>query len=334
LTADEEQLPKEPWSKFYWSDWRGDPKLRMCGFGARGLWMDMLSIMHEAEPRGHLLIAGVAPTPRQIASVTGGTVNEITKLQNELEAANVFSRTAHGVIFSRRMVKETARRKVNRKNGKGGGNPALLDNQNSEGRITEPDNPHPQETDKTQKLEARSQRLDTFTSGILGGSEPDPGATPAMQVAQAFDRERVLAFGPERARPWRHSDDISHAERFLAAGADLDLCRRVFKAILEKRKAENDAPIDNLGYFPKAIARAISQRGKPMPVTGERAPESDLVSQETRLWTGRILAVKGGATWNESQWGPHPSDPRNWIPADVREFLKADLAALSKPEAA
>jgi hypothetical protein len=324
-----DDLPKEPWSKFYWSDWRGDPKLRMCGFGARGLWMDMLSIMHEAEPRGHLLIAGVAPSPKQIAAVTGGTVSEITKLMNELEMANVYSRTSEGVIFSRRMVKETARRKVNRKNGREGGNPALKDNRNDGSRITEPDNRNPQVTDKTQKLEARSQRLDTFTLG----DEPDPGASPAMQVAQAFDRERVLVFGPERARPWRHPDDIAHAQRFLDSGADLDLCRQVFRAILERRKAEGDEPIDNLGYFPKAIARALAQRGKPMPKAETRA-EPSMVDLETRTWQGRILAAKDGAAWNAAQWGPHPSDPRNWIPADVREALKADIAALSKPVAA
>ena len=46
------------WFKFYPSDWRADPALRMCSIAARGLWMEMLCVMHEATPRGSLLING------------------------------------------------------------------------------------------------------------------------------------------------------------------------------------------------------------------------------------------------------------------------------------
>jgi hypothetical protein len=30
----------------------------MCSIGARGLWMEMMCIMHEGEPYGHLLVSG------------------------------------------------------------------------------------------------------------------------------------------------------------------------------------------------------------------------------------------------------------------------------------
>jgi hypothetical protein len=32
------------WSKFYWSDWDGDMRLRLCSLAAQGLWMQMLCI--------------------------------------------------------------------------------------------------------------------------------------------------------------------------------------------------------------------------------------------------------------------------------------------------
>lgn len=48
-----------PWMKFYPADWRADPGLRMCsGCCARGMWMEMLCLMHEAMPRGFLKLAG------------------------------------------------------------------------------------------------------------------------------------------------------------------------------------------------------------------------------------------------------------------------------------
>ena len=36
-----------PWMKWYPADWRSDPGLRMCSFAARGLWADLLALMHE-----------------------------------------------------------------------------------------------------------------------------------------------------------------------------------------------------------------------------------------------------------------------------------------------
>jgi hypothetical protein len=44
--------------KFYPSDWRSDPMLRLCSLAARGLWMEMMCLMHEAEPYGSLLVNG------------------------------------------------------------------------------------------------------------------------------------------------------------------------------------------------------------------------------------------------------------------------------------
>jgi len=49
---------KQPWLKFFPSDWRADPALRMCSLAARGLWIEMLCLMHEARPHGSLLVNG------------------------------------------------------------------------------------------------------------------------------------------------------------------------------------------------------------------------------------------------------------------------------------
>ena len=115
------------WSKFWWSDWRADPALRVCGYAARGMWMDMLALMHEGEPYGHLTINGKPATPRHLSSLAGGSEKEVAKLVSELEEAGVFSRTTEGVIYSRRMVRDKAASEEGRANGKRGGNPSLTD---------------------------------------------------------------------------------------------------------------------------------------------------------------------------------------------------------------
>jgi hypothetical protein len=92
--------------KWYPADWRADPALRMCSYAARGRWIDLLCLMHEAAIYGHLLIAGLKPTASQIAAVLDGRPSEVERLLGELEAGGVFSRTEAGVIFSRLMVRD------------------------------------------------------------------------------------------------------------------------------------------------------------------------------------------------------------------------------------
>lgn len=138
---------KQPWFKFYPSDWSGDRKLHMCSIGARGLWIEMVCVMHEAEPYGHLITDGKPVTNRQIASLAGISLAECGRYLMELESAGVYSRTENKTIYSRRMVRDKAKAEKDRENGKGGGNPALMSDDN--GGV------NPQ--DKAQKPEARAK---------------------------------------------------------------------------------------------------------------------------------------------------------------------------------
>jgi hypothetical protein len=113
----------------------------MCSFAARGLWIDLLGLMHESTPVGLLLVNGVPPSTRQLAGLLGGTEREIKKLLAELGNANVYSVTGNalpadlrkliptglpsGILFSRRMVRDEAKALQDRLNGSGGGNPNL-----------------------------------------------------------------------------------------------------------------------------------------------------------------------------------------------------------------
>ena len=96
------------WSKFWWRDHQGDAALRACSLAARGYWMELLCVAHEAEQVGHVLINGRAPNRRQLAAIAGCTEREAQKLEAELEEAGVFSRLPDGTIYSRRMVKDAA----------------------------------------------------------------------------------------------------------------------------------------------------------------------------------------------------------------------------------
>lgn len=146
-------MSKNPWMKFYPLDWRGDPKLRMCSMAARGLWIEILALMHEASPYGHLLINGKSPTDAQVAVLAGAPSDQVTGLLSELEAAGVFSRTKDSVVYSRRMIRDEKKSAVARKNGGRGGNPTL----SKDNGIPASDNQKDILKDKPQKLEARYQ---------------------------------------------------------------------------------------------------------------------------------------------------------------------------------
>lgn len=133
-----------PWLKFYPSDWRSDPALRMCSIAARGLWMEMLCVMHENG--GALSVNGKGLTPRQLATLAG--CPDVDDLLSELEDAGVFSRYEDGTIFSRRMIRDAEKAEQDKANGKKGGNPTIKAGVN----------PQDKAEVKAQKPEARSQK--------------------------------------------------------------------------------------------------------------------------------------------------------------------------------
>lgn len=94
---------KRPWLKFFPSDWRSDAALHACSSGARGLWIEMLCLMHEANPSGSLLLNGRQMTPKQLASLSGVPLKEVMGYLTELGQVGVLGRDEDGTIFSRRM---------------------------------------------------------------------------------------------------------------------------------------------------------------------------------------------------------------------------------------
>lgn len=137
-----------PWLKFYPSDWRADPALRMCSLAARGLWMEMLCLMHEAVPRGSLLVNGQPVNEKQLAALCGVSLRDVVACLAQLGEAGVFSREDNRTIYSRRMRRDEEKAERDKANGRGGGNPGL------KGGV----NPLVNGGDKAQILDARDQK--------------------------------------------------------------------------------------------------------------------------------------------------------------------------------
>lgn len=175
-----------PWLKFYPSDWRSDPALRMCSMGARGLWMEMLCVMHEATPRGFLLINGKALTVGQMAALAGCPATEAVSYLAELTEQGVLSRDDDGRIYSRRMKSDTEKEVKDKANGKKGGNPNL------KAGVNPSDNPG----DKAQIPEARKVPI----ADAIGDGKADPPALSLTDQLWTDGIATLVAIGVREAQ--------------------------------------------------------------------------------------------------------------------------------------
>jgi hypothetical protein len=104
-------MARLPFLQFYPNDWLAEPALRACSLAARGLWIDVLSLMHLSPRRGYLLAAnGSRHSPEQLARLTGCSADDVNQLLEELATSGVFSCTDDGTIYSRRMVRDEGKR--------------------------------------------------------------------------------------------------------------------------------------------------------------------------------------------------------------------------------
>lgn len=118
---------KMPAFQFYPADWRKDPGVQALDFHDRGVWFEILCIMHESSERGVLLLNGrpmPEPALARMLGLDNQTLNQT--LTNLLTYGVASQREQDGALYSRRMVKDENLCQVRREAGKKGGNPNLV----------------------------------------------------------------------------------------------------------------------------------------------------------------------------------------------------------------
>jgi len=116
---------KRPSFQFYPGDWLHDIALRHCSVGARGLWIDMLCLMHQGSEYGYLKVNGKVILPPNLSRIVGATLSEVEGWLHELSEAGVYSIDDTNCIYSRRMIRDEEVRMARAEGGKKGGNPKL-----------------------------------------------------------------------------------------------------------------------------------------------------------------------------------------------------------------
>lgn len=292
-----------PWMKFFPADWRSDPKLRIVSMAARGLWIEMICIMHEAEHYGELTISGATIGSDQLARLVGESVDNVDTWLFELQSAGVFSIRKNGVIYSRRMEKDENKRRKLRENGKKGGNPSLckkeqkqaLDNQEDKTTESRSQKPEKKEKEKKSDADASGDRFEEFWQAY-----PSRPNNPKKPARQKF-------------------------ERAVKAGADPDQIIHAAKAFARERDGQDPR------FTPMAQTWLNQERWEDMdslPVQKQEEPRVYIYGQNYRVAEVHRMLVRyftGSGRWEwHSQLGYPPGDLRCEIPEHMIERAKRE----------
>lgn len=125
---------KMPAMQFYPADWRKDLAVQALGYYERGVWFEMLCLMHESSERGVLLLNEV-PMPDDVVARLLGLDNQTLNqtLSTLLTYGVAKRRQDDNAIYSKRMVADEKLCEIRRSAGKLGGNPALLNQKQTTG---------------------------------------------------------------------------------------------------------------------------------------------------------------------------------------------------------
>jgi hypothetical protein len=226
---------KRPAFQFYPKEWIWDFELRQCSPAARGLWVDLLCLMHEGQPYGHLTI----PTDL-ILRVTGLSEKSLKKLLAELEiersnGKKVAYRTPSGVLYSKRMVRDEELRNASVINGKAGGNPRLLKGRVNPG-VAERGLTSPEDEEKRREDSLFQRQWNEFRS-LYPARRFDEELALRAYLSREDEHQAIMAGLLVAVKCQEWADDggkyVPRASRFISDGIYKDLGR--FKALDEPR---------------------------------------------------------------------------------------------------
>lgn len=180
---------KRPSFQWYPGDAQRDTALRSCSLEARGLWREMLDLMHDGEPYGHLTAGGVPIDDATLAGLAGISTRKTTALLFELEGKKIFSRTESGAIYSRRMVRDEAKR-----NARAAGGGRSLDN---------PNVPRPKDPYKEGGKDTFAPSFDPSPAVAVGSLHLQSKRPLEVEAGEEFDslRSKLEAVGDLKHMP-------------------------------------------------------------------------------------------------------------------------------------
>lgn len=235
---------KRPSFQFYPGDWLTDMGLRMCSPATRGLWADMLCLMHQGSTYGYLEVNLAPILPHNLANLVGFPVDEVSASLDELERNGVLSRDERGCIFSRRMVRDEKVRAARAAGGSLGGNPQLIHKDQGSAKVGKKVNLSPNLQPTPSSSSSSSSSINTPLPPRGGKQRGEKKPPPTFEVTaelKAWADEKVpgldVAYETEKFKDWE----------FKAARTDWDATWRTW--MRKAHESRNGSTQRDLGGF-------------------------------------------------------------------------------------
>lgn len=153
---------KAPSFQFYPADWRKDPAVQSLSYHDRGIWFEIICLMHESEQRGKLLLNGKSIPDEALSRLLGLDNQILTKTLTTLLDFGVAAICPEtGALMNKRMVRDEEIRKVRKECGFLGGNPQLkkdLVNQKSTTLLNQKSTPSSSSSSSSSELNAKTNK--------------------------------------------------------------------------------------------------------------------------------------------------------------------------------
>jgi len=130
---------KLPFIQFFTGDWKKDPGIQALDYEARGVWFEMLIIMHESDSRGKLTLNGDKMPDEALARLLGLDEAKTKQILGKILSYGVASEEQDtGIIYCRRMLRDIDLRKKRAEAGSKGGKQRAI-NKKAKSNPSEPE---------------------------------------------------------------------------------------------------------------------------------------------------------------------------------------------------
>ena len=200
--SDAKNSGRLPAFQFYPADWRKDPGVQSLDYETRGIWWEIICLLHESDERGVLLLNG-KPMPEDALCRLLGLDNQklTTALTTLLTYGVAKRRESDGAIYSKRMVADEKLRQIRKMAGSKGGNPLLV-KQNLTTQVKQKRTPSSSSSSSITPISPNG-KPPALPSLVLEVQESKPSLSPEqIEVGTWFNRRPTTAWSEKELKAW------------------------------------------------------------------------------------------------------------------------------------
>jgi hypothetical protein len=319
---------KRPSFQFYPGDWQANSNLRRCTHAEKGVWMDILCLLHDQIEYGVLrwstkeIAQAIGASPALVRTLVSKGVmkGDDKKLSEPLvyiprsgrkngEPVILVPEQLGPIWYSSRMVRDeyvrTIRGESTRFGVRDGEAPNGTPKRTLGDGSSSSSSPSPSPSERKNQLDLSSAAIPDTARAVEPPAAPPPGFDPRFRDVQI--RVQALLNSPALT-------SFGLVDKWLKAGAEPEI--DIYPTLQGRRDRWNGR---TLAYFDEAVLDAVKTRTTPAGTNAASIslPPYSEAERGEKQWVFRVKSFREHGTWLD-QWGPTPDEPGCRAPASAR----------------